>query len=88
MLAYIIMNSEVEKRNKTQEDKKMTEKAKSMMNMAEALAKINGTIIERLDLQKVHMGKDGEFDHYVLYVWYSDGKEIRIRQDCTVIIDK
>lgn len=63
----------------------MTSKVKMMMNMAESIAKINHVQIERLDLQKVHMGENGEFDHYVLTAWYSDEKEITIRSDCTIV---
>lgn len=63
----------------------MNPKAKMMMNMAESIAKINNVNVERLDMQYVHMGANGEFNHYVLTVWYSDGKEITIRQDCTIV---
>ena len=63
----------------------MNAKAKVMLNMAEAIAMINGVEVERFDLQKVHMGKNGEFDHYVLYAWYSDNKHITIRDDCTIV---
>lgn len=63
----------------------MKKEAKMMMNMAMSIATINGAEIERMDLQKVHMSKDGQFDYYALQVWYSDGKEIRIREDCTIV---
>lgn len=63
----------------------MTKEAKAMMNMAMAIATINGVEIERMDLQKCHPTADGQFDHYILSVWYSDEKEIRIRQDCTIV---
>ena len=63
----------------------MNKDAKKMLNMAEAIADINGVEVERFDLQKVHMGRGGEFDYYVLTAWYSDGKEIRIREDCTIV---
>ena len=63
----------------------MNEKAKMMINMAESIAKINGVDIERLSLEKVHMGPNGRFDHYVLTVWFSDEKNVCIRQDCSII---
>ncbi len=63
----------------------MKTEVKAMINMAEAIAKINGVDIERLDLQKIHVDKDGEFDFYGLDAWYSDGKQIRIREDCTIV---
>ena len=62
----------------------MTEKAKMMLNMAESIAKLNNVTVERIDLNLVHMGFEGKFDHYVLTAWYSDGKQITIRQDCTI----
>lgn len=63
----------------------MSSKVKMMMNMAESIAKINNTDIERLDLNKVHMGFEGKFDYYTIAVWYSDGKEVVIREDCTIV---
>lgn len=63
----------------------MNEKCEMMMNMAKAISRINNADIERLDLQKIHMGGDGKFDFYVLIATYSDGKEITIRQDCTIV---
>lgn len=62
----------------------MKTEVKMMLNMAEAIATINNVDIERLDLQKVHMS-NGEFDFYYLDAWYSDGKQISIREDCTVV---
>lgn len=56
-----------------------------MMNMAESIAKVNHVKIERIDLNLVHMGFEGKFDHYVLNAWYSDGKQITIREDCTIV---
>lgn len=51
---------------------------KMMMNMAMSIAEINNTDIVRMDLQR-------RIDPwYHLDVWYSDGKEITIRSDCTV----
>lgn len=61
----------------------MTPKAKAMMNMAMSIATINGTDIERMDLQKTHMGHG--FSYYALTVWYSDSKEVTIREDCTIV---
>lgn len=58
------------------------EKAKAMMNMAMSISTINNVGIERMDLQK-HNLRDVEY--YSLTVWYSDGKEITIRQDCTIV---
>ncbi len=63
----------------------MNENAKRMINMAGAIATINNTEIERMDLNKNHMGFGGKFDFYSLTVWYSDGKEITIRQDCSIV---
>jgi len=61
----------------------MMKKAKIMLNMAESLALLLGADIDRLDLQKVHIvGMD---DFYVLYVDYSNGKHVTIRQDCTIV---
>ena len=65
----------------------MNKEAKSMINMAESIAMLNRSTIERMDLQLTHMGFEGKYDYYCLTVWYSDGKEIRIREDCTIIID-
>ena len=62
----------------------MTEQAKAMINMAESIAKINNAEIERMNLQKSHF-KDSQFDHYNVTVRYSDGKEITIREDCTIL---
>jgi len=62
----------------------MDKTAKNMINMADSIATINGVEIERLDLNRVHW-KDSRFDYYVLSVWYSDGKEITIREDCTIV---
>lgn len=61
----------------------MTQEAKAMMNMAMSIATINNVAIERMDLQKTHMKYGAEF--YALTVWYSDGKEITIREDCTIV---
>lgn len=61
----------------------MTKEAKMILNMAESIASINGTEIERADLQKYHLGK--EISGYCLTVWYSDGKEVIIRDDCTIV---
>ena len=63
----------------------MNKEAKHMINMASAIADINGVIIERMDLNRHHMGFGGKFDYYALTVWYSDGKEIVIREDCTIV---
>ena len=60
----------------------MNENAKRMINMAGAIATINNTEIERMDLNKNHMGGVA---FYALTVWYSDGKEITIRQDCSIV---
>lgn len=57
------------------------EKAKAQMNMAMAIAEINNTTIERMDLQHNTLGS---VDYYTLNVWYGDGKEIGIRSDCTI----
>lgn len=57
---------------------------KRMLNMAESIATINSVEIERMDLNKVHMGFDGKFDYYYLNVWFSDGKHIIIREDCSI----
>lgn len=66
-------------------ENEMKKEAKMMLNMAESISTFNNVEIERLDLKKVHMGDGGRFDYYVLNVWYSDGKEIRIREDCTIV---
>lgn len=58
------------------------EKAKVMVNMAWSIATINNVNIERMDLQAIHLGN---INTYSLSVWYSDGKEIIIRSDCTLI---
>lgn len=63
----------------------MTNEVRIMINMANSISIINCSIIERMDVQKVHMGKDGKFDYYILTVWYNDGKEITIREDCTIV---
>lgn len=63
----------------------MDKKIAVMINMAMAIAKINNADVEKLCLEKTHMGPGGEFDFYSLYVKYSDGKEITIRQDCTIV---
>lgn len=65
----------------------MNKEAKCMINMASSIADINGVTIERMDLNRHHMGFDGKFDFYALTVWYSDGKEITIREDCTIVGD-
>lgn len=59
--------------------------AKVMMNMAESIAKVTNNSIERLDLNLTHMGMGGKFDFYILDVWYSDGKQLTIREDCTIV---
>lgn len=59
----------------------MTKEAKMMVNMAMSIATINGTMIERMDLQR-HQNVNA---WYHLDVWYSDGKEITIREDCTIV---
>lgn len=61
----------------------MTKEAKAMINMAMSIAEINGTIIDRMDLQHHHSKYGMEWYH--LDVWYADGKEITIRQDCTIV---
>lgn len=61
----------------------MSNEAKAMMNMAMSIATINNIDIERMDLQRSHMKPDISF--YTLTVWYSDGKEITIREDCTIV---
>lgn len=60
------------------------DKAKVMMNMAMSIATMNNTIIERMDLQNHHLSHP-EMSFYTLTVWYSDGKEITIRTDCTIV---
>lgn len=61
----------------------MKKEAKMMMNMATSIAELNNTEITRMDLQKCHLG---DIEYYTLSVWYSDGKEILIRSDCTIIV--
>lgn len=61
----------------------MTKEAKMMVNMAMSIATINGTIIVRMDLQRHESSRCGAWYH--LDVWYSDGKEITIREDCTIV---
>lgn len=60
----------------------MKKEAKMMMNMAESIAIINNTEVIRMDLQKCKLG---DVEYYTLSVWYSDGKEIIIRSDCTIV---
>ncbi len=59
----------------------MTKEAKMMINMAMSMAEVNGWTIERMDLQK-HNTMDSKWYH--LDVWFDNGKEITIREDCTV----
>lgn len=56
--------------------------AKMMMNMAMAIASINHIEIDRMDLQRHSSCRD---PWYHLDVWYTDGKEITILQDCTIV---
>lgn len=60
----------------------MPKEAKMIMNMAMSIAELNGTEIGRMDLNKSSIGGHS---YYTLAVWYSDGKEIIIRSDCTII---
>ena len=62
----------------------MTKEAKAMINMAMSIAEINGVLIDRMDLQR-HTSKYG-MEWYHLDVWYTDSKEITIREDCTIVI--
>ena len=62
----------------------MTNEAKMMVNMAMSLAEINGTMITRMDLQRHESNRLSAWYH--LDVWFSDGKEITIREDCTVVV--
>lgn len=66
----------------------MTKESKMMINMAMSIAEFNGTIISRMDLQRhEHTHKSGEVSAwYHLDVWFADGKEITIREDCTIVI--
>ena len=59
----------------------MTKEAKMMINMAMSMAEVNGWTIERMDLQK-HNTMGSKWYH--LDVWFDNGKEITIREDCTV----
>ena len=61
----------------------MTDKAKNMINMAMSIAELNDIIIVRMDLQRHESNCCGAWYH--LDVWFSDGKEITIRQDCTIL---
>ncbi len=64
----------------------MTKEAKMMVNMAMSIATINGTMINKMDLQRHQNEKYPELKAwYHLDVWYSDGKEITIREDCTIV---
>lgn len=60
----------------------MTNEAKMMINMAMSMAEINGWMIERMDLQRHNSAKAGD-SWYHLDVWFDNGKEVTIRQDCT-----
>lgn len=63
----------------------MNKRVKMMMNMSESIAKINGWVIARSDLQR-HTA--GELVYYTLYMYYDvngEIKEIIIRNDCTVV---
>ena len=59
----------------------MTKEAKMMINMAMSMAEVNGWTIERMDLQK---NNTMDIKWYHLDVWFDNGKEITIREDCTV----
>lgn len=61
----------------------MTTEAKMMVNMAMSIAEMNGTFIARMDLQR-HESKITKA-WYHLDVWFTDGKEITIREDCTIV---
>ena len=72
------------RQGKARRGEKMTTETKAMINMAAAIAEINGTQIMRMDLQ----GHDDKVLNKVWYhldVWYMDGKEVTIRQDCTIV---
>lgn len=61
----------------------MTQEAKMMVNMAMSIAEMNDTIIVRMDLQRHTNNYTNPWYH--LDVWFSDGKEITIREDCTIV---
>ena len=63
----------------------MTNKAEMMINMAMSIAKLDGVNIDRMDLQRHNM-KHLDKCWYHLDVWFDNGKEFTIREDCTIWI--
>lgn len=61
----------------------MTEKAKMMVNMAMSMAELNGAVIARMDLQRHESHYTRPWYH--LDVWFADGTEFTIREDCTIV---
>lgn len=63
----------------------MTNEAKMMLNMAMSIASLNDVVIVRMDLQRHEFKSSPDLNPwYHLDVWFSDGKEITIREDCTI----